>query len=283
LLNDLLEISPVTNCYSVQSLFVSRNNINVTTSNPVLGFEDERLAATGWYRYLTIEGKRAYIIGTCCETCEFLFERVGVYNEGLLPSELSERFRAGLREISEDVLQTVSQLFPSGCYDALLFEVYPYKVALQSDNDYFCNEQRQIWPIDAFWGLPHYPKVEYYRSRTLRMNQYQAFFEFIIPTMAPASLELERVEEYIKQIELGNEPTALAVSVLDTKEPAMLEQVGEEIIAHSCLSHYVLDGHHKLQAASITGRPITLLSLLAKERGFATDEDLHLVSDYLKR
>ncbi len=42
--------------------------------------------------------------------------------------------------------------------------------------------------------------------------------------------------------------------------------------AHWALTHFLLDGHHKMEAAAREGRPLRLLSLLAVEASLATPE-----------
>ena len=41
---------------------------------------------------------------------------------------------------------------------------------------------------------------------------------------------------------------------------------------HWGLTHFLLDGHHKMQAAAETGRPLRLLSLLSVDAGLASAE-----------
>lgn len=264
------------------SIYAIKNDHQIQSTDPILGFEDERLDGTGWFRFLTFEGKRAYMIGTCCETCEFLFERVGIYNQGLLPKELSALFKSGLNDISAEVLKTVAPLFPAGNYEVVLQEITPRKVKPQSLDDYFTNEQLTAWPIDFFWGLPHYPKVEYYRSRTQSISADEMFFEFINPTMPPASLNEETVQMYQSSITSGDKPTVFAISIIDTKSSESASE-SNLVKTHSCLSHYVLDGHHKLEAAARLGAPITMLSFVAKDRCLSHDENVAICLNLLKK
>jgi hypothetical protein len=88
----------------------------------------------------------------------------------------------------------------------------------------------------------------------------------------------------MKEQERKGSGTAVAVSVLDVKGPA--DWVGEEPsgpLEHWCLTHYLLDGHHKLHAAHLSGRPLRLLTFVALSQGVSTkeqvDEVLRLLSD----
>lgn len=49
--------------------------------------------------------------------------------------------------------------------------------------------------------------------------------------------------------------------------------LAEDPCEHWCLTHFLLDGHHKLEAAATAGRPVRLLSLLALGEGMSGAED----------
>jgi hypothetical protein len=66
--------------------------------------------------------------------------------------------------------------------------------------------------------------------------------------------------------------TAVAYSLLDVLQPAMDE--GEDYYEHWVLTHFLLDGHHKIDAAATAGRPIRMLSLADERRSIASPEDL---------
>ncbi|MFE7245925.1 hypothetical protein [Streptomyces sp. NPDC057580] len=63
----------------------------------------------------------------------------------------------------------------------------------------------------------------------------------------------------------------MAVSTLDMCEPAV--GVPTDHYQHWGLTHFLLDGHHKLEAAATAGRPVQLLSLLALSEGLAESAD----------
>ncbi|WP_333734145.1 hypothetical protein [Streptomyces sp. IBSBF 3010] len=87
----------------------------------------------------------------------------------------------------------------------------------------------------------------------------------------PTWNERERVEEYAALMEQGTVPTAVAISTLDVCQPAV--DRGDYYFAHWGLTHFLLDGHHKLEAAATAGRPVRLLSLLALGESLAEAED----------
>ena len=51
--------------------------------------------------------------------------------------------------------------------------------------------------------------------------------------------------------------------------------------AHRCLAHFLLDGHHKMQAASQPGQPVRLLALLSIDHSLAQRDDVLAVPGIL--
>lgn len=164
-------------------------------------------------------------------------------------------------------------MLPRGEYLATLETVRPRLVTPGGADDYFSGEQVALWGVNAFWGLPHDPRTEYYRSRSASLGGGAALFEFIVPMFPHGWLDDAQVASYEARPPADPPPTALAISVLDVKQPAVLA-ADPEIDAHWCLAHYLLDGHHKVCAAARTGRPVGLLWFLALERGVSTDEEV---------
>ncbi len=82
----------------------------------------------------------------------------------------------------------------------------------------------------------------------------------------------EREVECLRVLREGSRPTAVAVSTLDVCEPAT--DLGKDVYAHWGLTHFLLDGHHKVQAASEAGAPITLLSLIGLDASLADPEQV---------
>jgi hypothetical protein len=150
---------------------------------------------------------------------------------------------------------------PDGLYRVGLIDVAPELVRPGDARDYFANEQVDLFGIDTFWNLPHDPRTEYYRGRTLEVGEQGRLFEFVVPMVPGSWLKPETVSGYESRLAAGDRPTALAFSVLDVKQPFDWE--GEpRVTTHWCLAHFVLDGHHKLFAAARTGATLGLLAFL---------------------
>lgn len=226
-----------------------------------------------WDRYITLDGQRAFHIGNVCGTCEFIFERLEGANDKVSPVELSERFRHGLKHIDAEIMRTVTSVLPAGTYDALLLECIPRLVVPSKAGDYFFEEQIALWGVDGFWGMPHYTKAEYYRTGLLQMPKGRALFEFVIPMFPKNYLHAETISSYKDAFSQGVVPTALAISILDVKQPADWAD-NLDITEHWCLSHYLLDGHHKVCAAAELGTTVSILSFLASEKGVSAKEQV---------
>lgn len=245
----------------------------IKNSGSVLAFET---AGGGhweaWDRYLTIEGKKTFHIGNICGTCEFFFERLEGASQGVSPGEVSSTLEEGVSQLDDDLLSKVSSILPDGDYTVSLMEVNPRLVAPGTEEDYFIDEQIRVWGIDSFWGLPHHPKTKYYRGETKALSHQSKLFEFIVPTFPVHWLDNETVEKYKSLISAGGRPTALCLSVLDIKEPsdARHDPAHPE---HWCLTHYIVDGHHKVFSAAQVNQPVTILSFLAKIECIAGEED----------
>lgn len=99
-----------------------------------------------------------------------------------------------------------------------------------------------------------------------------ALYEFLVPFHPHGWLKNESLTRYGSCIERGIQPTAVAISILDVKQPADWDS-SLAINKHYCLVHYLLDGHHKVYASAKAGRPITLLSFLAQAEGVACADE----------
>jgi hypothetical protein len=248
-----------------------------------------------WDRFLLVDGRPAYHIGNVCDTCEFFFEKQGGAAGKVSPSRVSGALRAGLKNVEADFVQSVgSTVLPTGHYRVSLLRFAPEFVRPGDMSDYFSHEQLELWEVDPVLGGPHDPKCEYYRGESRFLgkdlsasyrpfngcNQGSQLFEFIIPFTNHRLLDHETVEFYRDRFVGGAESTALSISVLDIKGPATWE--GKPVVnEHWCLAHYLLDGHHKIHAASLARKPITLLSFLDVSKGVASEKDETLLFEKL--
>jgi hypothetical protein len=214
-----------------------------------------------WIGYITIDGKRAYNCGNHCTTCAFFFQRLEGATKSLNPAGFQHALSEGISAVAEEHAELLKDLLPVGRFEILLFAGVPKLVTPGGESDYFCREQLELWGPDA-----ERCQTPYYRLGDTDLADGERVFEFIIPMLREGSLDQNRVQEFCAQIERGARPTALALSILYGKQPACWD--GEPAVTfHHCLAHYLLDGHHKVFAASQVGKPIGLMSALALRFG----------------
>lgn len=84
----------------------------------------------------------------------------------------------------------------------------------------------------------------------------------------PAKLDQKRVEYYKSRILDGFIPTALSYTLLDDTDLWCEPTKKLEYSYHLILINYVVDGHHKIQAAAELGKPLFLLSFVPKGNRF---------------
>lgn len=248
--------------------------INIERSKSIISFDTKGNGSWKvWDRFLLIENKPAYHLGNVCGTCAFFFERLEGANKSFSIDEIRNDLQKGITNLEAETIGKFKLILPKGEYFSAILEINPYKISLGNETDYFANEQVETWGIDGFWNLPHYPKIEYYRSLTEKISQTERLFEFVIPMFPENWLKEKTVDFYKGQIEKNQIPTAVSISVLDIKEPADSEE-SEGFYTHWCLSHYLIDGHHKVFASNLLNQPITLLSFLAVNESIADKEQI---------
>ncbi len=255
-----------------------RAALHVDTPDYVVTFEYD--ASRGGFpeRYLMIGDSRAYDTGNTCETCSFLFQRLEGANRSVSISAIRDNLTSGLTKLDDYLLSTVGLVIAPGDYMASLMTLSPRHVFPGSPDDYFAHEQVDLWGVPGFWDLPHDPRVAYYRSITQPVSQSEMLFEFVVPMYPSGWLDAVTVAHYRAQLAHGEQPAAVALSVLDVLQPANWKG-NPTITKHWCLTHFLLDGHHKMHAASVTGQPLTLLSLLAIRDSAATGDEIARLFD----
>jgi hypothetical protein len=226
---------------------------------------------------LVLDDEPAFERSFWCGTCPFLFRRLKGARQtlSLEPQsweDLRERLARRLTEPDGAVVEAFAALLPEDDYLPLLLQVEPRLVVPGQDGDYFSHEQVATWGIDGFWGLPEYPHTPYYRTFETAVGDDAHLYEFVVPMVPPTWNERDRVEEYAQQMRRGVVPTAVAVSTLDLCRPATDSQ-STDYYEHWGLTHFLLDGHHKLEAAASAGQPVRLLALLALGESSARARD----------
>ena len=238
----------------------------------MIGEEPKAEGSWAGRRSLQLDDKPAFELSYWCGTCQFLFRRLEGSNATVSVAELEAALNDGLDHIEDDVLVTFAGLLGRGTYIPLLLEISPRLQLPGQDGDYFAQEQVQTWGLESFWGLPAYPRTPYYRTFETSVGADAHLYEFVAPMVPPSWNDTATVTRHAEDLARSSRPTAVAVATLDVCAPA--EDHGQDYYDHWGLTHFLLDGHHKMQAAAQTGRPLRLLSLLSVEASLADPDEV---------
>jgi hypothetical protein len=222
-------------------------------------------------RVLRFRGQRVVDMGNYCNTCALLFAHLANPAQRVSIEALAAQLASGIftRDVFR-VLETISPALPQGSYEVSLLEIAPHMVQRGSADDYFVTDRPLLW---TFPGDAGDPRIDYYRGTTTPIPPDATLYEFVVPLYDMARLKPEVVKQYERSIARGTKPTALAITLLDHRQPAMWS-ADPPVTQHYLLAHYLLDGHHKVRAAAEANRPFTLLSFLARDHSMATLEDV---------
>lgn len=246
---------------------LSRSNATLGSEKPVV-----ELITTGtahwpaWDRFLAVNGVSAMHIGNICGTCSFFFERLdGAVRPpiDMMRAELA----AGVADIDPEMVEGFGALLQKGEYFLVLVECTPVHIEEGTGDDYFVADKQDAYD-DPMEPNTHYYRLKDRSSVDLGTDQYgdpQLGFEFIVPLAQP--LDTDTLSSYHERLAAGERPTAVALSVLDIKQP-------HDGHAHWCMAHYLLDGHHKVEAAAQAERPITILAFVPINGGISGEENL---------
>lgn len=229
-------------------------------------------------RFLQLDEEDAFELSFWCGTCPLLFRRLKGANRSLSITGIQDRLNAGLEDVDGDIVQILSaELLPAGPYLPILLEVRPDLVTPMQEGDYFAHEQLEHRGPDSFWGLPQFPQTQYYRAGTYPISATDTVFEFVVPMVPPYWNDAKRVQVHERQLLAGGTPTALALSIIDVTQP------WNSPLAHWGLTHFLLDGHHKVDAAARRNLPLRILCVIALEEGLAGQEEISRVLSALAR
>lgn len=255
--------------------------IEIKSSGSIISFQKTGAGRwKEWDRFIAIEGKKAFHIGNICGTCNFFFERLEGANQKISIETMIDEVGNKSVQLDTDTYYEIEKLIPVGNYYVLRLTVIPQFIKLGSDFDYFNKEDIGTFGLNSFWGLPHYPKINYYREIDLEIDERSKLFNFLIPIVPENWLDNNVTEAYKIKLDSGLIPTAIAISHIDVKEPADWED-DQKHTKHICLANYILDGHHKLFCAANIGKPINLISFISIDNSICSEPDWELIKNAL--
>lgn len=264
------------------SVLLGTRKVSSRNTNSRLRFEFEGPGGIQ-DRHLRLDDKRAYEFGITCNTCGFWFERKAGANGSVSLEDVANALDHGLTTLEDETTQLIADCLPSGEYVAILTRVLPKLVQPSTSDDYFEQERVQLFGIDPFWGLPHDPRTEYYRTGSKAFNERTEPFEFVAPMFPHGWLKSDSLARYTDRLRKGEQPTAVALSFLDVKSPAVFNvKPVPSITEHWCFLSLLIDGHHKTYAAAELGKEMTLLTFLAPSEGTADPSQIETLPKLLR-
>jgi len=234
-----------------------------------IGEEEKTPGAWAGRRFLSVNGRNAFELSFWCGTCPLLFKRLEGANGTLSIADLQQRLNDGISELDDAVISAFSALLPKGEYLAMLLNIEPTLVYPMGPGDYFAEDQDATWrSSEGFWGLPENPHTPYYRADTRNLDGDDRLFEFVVPMVPPSWNDSARVSGHAQRLQFSNRPTCVALGVLDVRQRAVAN-TPEESRVHWGLVHFLLDGHHKIEAAANSGTRLQILSLISVDHSLA--------------
>lgn len=198
-------------------------------------------------RQLVLRGEPVVELAVWCGTCPAVFNRLAEPHSTDLRLA-NELLNVGLQAIDDEVLRVYGNVLPESSYTVLLMEVTPHLVMPGGDCDYFSHEQLDTWGHDNPGTTTEDAGTPYYRTFEAPVTPDRHLYESVAPMVPPSWNERSRVDTYSGADRDGRQPTAVAYSLLDALQPAMDD--GEDYYEHLVLSHFLMDGHHKIEAAA---------------------------------
>ncbi len=237
---------------------------------PVVTTAEEPKAADAWAgrRVLRIRGRSAFELSYWCGTCQLLFGDIERPTETLSLVQHQQTLRDGFDEIDENVLQAYASLVPYREYFPVLLDIEPTLTQPGEPGDYFAEDARATWGEISSSASPYYRLDTRSLGRHKRTRTAMRLFEFVVPMVPPTSNDRSRVRDYEQLLRDSSRPTAVSFTVLDVRQQFdwATPVEGE---SHFGLIHFLLDGHHKMEAAARAGRRLRLLSLISTKESLA--------------
>jgi hypothetical protein len=231
----------------------------------------------GFFRKETIslggEDSKFSFFETPKETLELMFENQSFFDLGANYDTLSEWFKKikdfeEIKEIlnypiltmEEKFLQKIGSILPKGDYKVANYLVKPTFIEPKSKSDYFTNGEisLNLFVTKEVEMKPYYRHQ--FKSKLVldKMNQYH----FLFPMQS--ELNSEVVKDYEKLIENGILPAVFCLSFYIQHQD--LDYVWYDSIkksnGDSILISLILDGHHKMRAASNVNKSIRVLNFV---------------------
>ncbi len=261
------------------TMIIDHTERTVSNSNSPIQFtlpKSENSSWPYWYRYLEINGKKAFETGNICGTCNGFFRRLPgekKYNIAIA-QQLSESLNTGLNSLNTHILQQAEMLVPNGEYYVFLKNIKPQICKSGNEIDFFHHELTNKERMH-----PNNPNTFYFRLPSLKYTsafiydlsiptynmKYEKkthmLLESLVPLISYELLDNSRIDYYRKKLRSGETPTVFALGIWDK----LTCLNNDTIDMYDFLANYIIDGHHKAYAAALENKSISLLTYVKKD------------------
>ncbi|MCZ4497403.1 MAG: hypothetical protein JWM25_1988 [Thermoleophilia bacterium] len=250
-------------------------SVKIPSSDTRITFRPGGIGQDPFLSRILFDGNPTYEFGNPCGTCGVTFDKVTDV-DFRLDDELAASLLGTLNRLPADVdLLRLGRVLQSGKWDVGVFEGIPRLIEPGAEGDFFVEE---VTPLHGSGQNDQgRPRTSYYRFGMDTTIAKRFNFEsapvlrasLIAPMQNPAAADEGRVQHWLTQHEAGHQLTALAVGIVDFQGPAFWDAIdaGCAYREHQVLTHYLLDGHHRVLAGARAGAPVRILSFIGPPRG----------------
>ena len=225
--------------------------------------------------------------GCPCGTCGITFKKVASPADRVSDTEATNLLGQLDHFPAEFALRRLARILPRGTYRLAVIEAPVRLVAPGTPDDYFATEVVRLFGLEPpEYEKPQDPGTPYYRlgpnhelavpypGGEISAIRYSfpagitktLLTQIVMPLQDPSTFHKDHVEYWKARARAGHSLTAFAVSVLDMQAPAVKKSGADSDYGYDgqmLLTHCLLDGHHRLQAASEINSRIRILTFLA--------------------
>jgi len=203
-----------------------------------------------WSREMFLDGKKMFEYGPNCETCEFYMKQVGNTVSSVTIDSVRDRLNSDVTELSDDLVFPLSTIPPAGTYGVVLREVMP---VFDAQPDFYAAEDTVPYLVNSK-EISKAVNESGMDGEGYKYGRITAK-EYILPMRKNSGLDGKRISHY-ENMPPGNSPCAVSLSFLE------MHGRGDYDIF---MLHFLLDGHHKIEAAANMKKPVKLLSFISCE------------------
>lgn len=241
-----------------------------------------------WYHHLLVSGERVFQYGAPCGTCGVTFQKLSSAADRLDDGEAAELLGTLEALPGPEVLRALARVLDPVTYHPLVMEGRTERVAPGDARDYFATDAVRLFGLEPpDYERPLDPGTSYYRfgpSHTLERSgrlsgsHLALVTAVLMPLQDSDRLARDRVEYWKSRSAEGAPLTALAVGIIDGQAPAMNSAEPDyPYEEHFLLTNCIVDGHHRVQAATELGIPVRILSFVAPEASLVAEVDVSAV------